>query len=123
MMSHIAVVQTQFLDLAALAAVCLKQGFGLDASPKPHRVYQTTAHGRAVTLPGWRYPVVISEDGKSAVFDSYNGLWGGMKELHRLKREYAAEVAQRELRAEGHTVTRKVLADGSIELVAESDDE
>ncbi len=123
MMSHIAVVQTQFLNLAVLAAVCTKLGFGLDASPKPHRVYQTTAHGRAVTLPGWRFPVVISEDGKSTAFDNYSGSWGAIGELHRLKREYAAEVAAKELRAEGHAVTRKVLADGSIELVAESDDE
>lgn len=122
-MSHIAVVQTQFLDLAAVEAVCVKLGLPFDLVPRAHKVYRETVMGRAVTLPGWRWPVVISENGTTATFDNYNGQWGALDELHRLKREYAAEVAGRALRAEGHTVMRKVLADGSIELTVENDDE
>lgn len=39
--------------------------------------------GLTVALPGWKYPLVITEDG-SLAYDNYHGSWGKIQELNKV---------------------------------------
>jgi gamma-glutamylcyclotransferase (GGCT)/AIG2-like uncharacterized protein YtfP len=79
--------------------------------------------GTAVYLPGWRYPIVVEADG-AVQADNYNGSWGNIKELDKLKDYYALgevkekldqQVRQRKIKA-GYKVEHK---NGKIIVKAE----
>ena len=114
-MSHIVQIQTQVRDAAAVTAACERLGL-----PPPVvrtvQLFQATAHGLAVELPGWLYPVVCNLAAGSLQFDNYGGHWGAPAELNKFLQAYAVEKSRLEARRRGHAVSEQVLADGSVRL-------
>src|SRR4051794_29345372 len=105
-MSHIVTIQTQIKDPAAVVAACLRLGL-----PEPvqgtAKLYNASATGLIVRLPGWNYPVVCDTAKSEARFDNYNGAWGEQKELDRFLQMYAVEKAKSEARRKGHGVVEQ----------------
>jgi hypothetical protein len=116
-MSHIATVQTEIRSLESLSAACRR--LGLDNPQNgTHRLFGgQTATGYAVKLPGWRYPVVFDLTAKQVRYDNFNGHWGDIKQLDRLKQAYAASAAKAQASKQGFRVQERQLPDGSIQLV------
>jgi hypothetical protein len=114
-MSHIVQIQTEIRDPAALASACERLEF---SSPvhRTVRLFNADATGLAIELPGWRYPVVCHLETGQLQYDNYDGHWGDQKHLDRLKQFYAVEKTRIEARRRGHTVTERLLDDGSIML-------
>jgi len=100
-MSHTMNIQLELHDKDALFAAC--ERLGLTMTEGRHRLYQTEEEGIAVRLPGWKYPVVVKEDGMIA-YDNYNGRWGKEEELNKLKAFYGLEKAKIEARKRGYSV-------------------
>jgi hypothetical protein len=100
-MSHTMNIQLELHDRDALEAAC--QRLGLTMTEGRHKLYSTTEEGIAISLPGWKYPVVIKEDG-SVAYDNYNGNWGNIQELNKLKAFYGLEKAKAEARKKGYSV-------------------
>lgn len=100
-MSHTMNVQIELHDRAALEAAC--QRLGLTLVEGKHKLYQTEEEGIAVHLPGWVYPVVVKGDGTVA-YDNFNGNWGRIEELNKLRAYYGLEKAKIEARKQGYSV-------------------
>lgn len=114
-MSHIAKVDIQFKDHKCLEEAAKRIGVRTERV-KNYRFYDgTIASGTAVYLDGWKYPVVVKEDGE-AVYDNYNGSWGTEDKLNKLKQHYGVEVAKKQAHLKGYTCTETVTADGKIKL-------
>jgi len=75
--------------------------------------FSSTHSGLAVYLPGWRYPVVVSDDG-TLYYDNYDGKWGDIRELRKLQNRYGAELIKKEARKRGLSVRETVEEDGTI---------
>lgn len=114
-MSHILSIRTTIRDPVALAAACVRLGLCQPTQGKA-RLFSSEAEGQIVSLPGWRYPVVINTTSGETQFDNYGGAWGDQVELDKLLQAYACEKAKIEARRAGHTVSEQKLADGSIKL-------
>lgn len=71
--------------------------------------------GTIVRLPGWKFPVVISETGE-AVFDNHNGHWGDISQLDRLSQFYVVENTRIEAENTGGVVTENEDTAGDIQL-------
>jgi hypothetical protein len=78
-----------------------------------HRCFSTTETGLGFNLPGWRYPLVLKDDGTLA-FDDYNGHWGKVADLDALRSGYAVEVARAKANEMGMMTQDN--ADGSLEV-------
>ncbi len=114
-MSHIVHIKTQVRDASAVTAACQR----LQLPPPVARtvkLFNASATGLAVELPGWRYPVVCDLTSGDVKFDNFNGRWGAQVEMDRFLQMYAVERAKLEARKQGHTVTEQPLSDGSIKL-------
>ena len=114
-MSHVVEIRTEVRDPLALASACQRLGL-----PEPARetvkLFSAEAAGHAVRLPGWRYPVVCDTAAGRLSYDDYEGRWGERKHLDALLQAYAVEKAKLEARKNGHSVTERLLADGSVRL-------
>lgn len=97
-MSHTMNINVELHDQVALTAACAR--LGLNMVSGEHRLYGSVEEGIGITLPGWRYPVVIQEGGKIA-YDNFRGSWGSDKELSKLKAYYGIEKAKAECRKKG----------------------
>jgi len=114
-MSHVVRIQTEIRDPAAVTAGCQR----LNLPPPVQgttRLYNASATGLAVQLPGWRFPVVCNTPTGQVDFDNLNGHWGAQQELDKFLQAYAVEKARLEARKQGHTVTEQPLSDRSIRL-------
>jgi hypothetical protein len=113
--SHIVRIQTEIRDPAAVTAGCQR----LNLPPPVHgttRLYNASAIGLAVQLPGWRFPIVCQTETGQVHFDNFNGHWGAQQELDKFLQIYAVEKARIEARKQGHTVSEQPLSDGSIRI-------
>lgn len=114
-MSHIVTIATQIRDPEAARSACRRL-----ALPEPvhgtAQLYEGSATGLLIQLPGWLYPVVCDTTGGTVRFDNYGGAWGQPAELDRLLQAYAVEKARSEARKQGHHVVEQTLSDGSIKL-------
>ncbi len=72
--------------------------------------------GLGVTLPDWKFPIVINPETGEASYDNYGGSWGKQIELDKLVQRYSIEVAQEQALLSGYTVTEKELENGDVEL-------
>ena len=119
-MSHIARVKSIFNDKDILKrAAQAIPGVRVEDNVT-RRVYSQTHHGLAIFLPGWTFPVMVTEGG-DAIYDNSLGSWGDQRHFDVLKRNYVASRAAAQLRSEGHRVTEHEQEDGSIEVLAEVD--
>jgi hypothetical protein len=114
-MSHIVTIQTLVRDATAVAAACNRLGLP-PPTERTVQLFDGTAHGWAVELPQWRYPVICDLASGSLRYDNYQGVWGEPAQLDRFLQAYAAEKAKLEARRNGHTVTEQRLPDGSLKL-------
>lgn len=99
-MSHTMNIQIELHDREALLAAC--ERLGLKVEEGVFKLYSSTEEGIGVYLPNWKYPVVIKENGTIA-YDNYNGQWGRIEELNRLKAFYGLEKAKIEARKKGYS--------------------
>lgn len=114
-MSHIVEIKTEIRDEAAVKAACTRLQL---AAPehKTVRLFNATATGLCVQLPGWQYPVVANLQTGQVQFDNYGGHWGEQKHLNSFLQAYAVVKAKIEARKKGHSVTEARLQDGSIRV-------
>lgn len=71
----------------------------------------------SVHLPGWKYPVAITADGK-AYYDNHGGAWGAQNKLDQLKQTYAVGFVKAQAARQGFKVkTSQTQADGTVRLV------
>ena len=121
-MSHrVRVKSVKFVGKDTLAATCKALGLAAPVQGKYKLFTGGVIEGEAITLPGWRYPVVIEEDG-TINFDNYNGTWGDEKQLHKLQQAYGAQAGRQICYDHGMTLEEEILEDGSIKLCAREDD-
>ena len=111
--SHTVTVKVEFKDPRAFEAAVTAIG-GTWIGQGDHALFQN--YGAAVTglgfsLPGWRYPLVLKEKGELA-FDDFNGQWGNVADVDRLKAAYAVESARIAAENQGWFVESQ--PDGSI---------
>lgn len=114
-MSHTITGQTQFRSVEILTAACRRLGI---ESPRvgTHRLFDRSVEGHAVFLKGWNYPAVVDLATGQVSHDTFEGRWGDMKELDRLKQAYATESMLAALRKQGRSAIESVRQDGTIEL-------
>lgn len=113
-MSHIVQVAIKMTDKESLLAACAR--LKLEVIPgETHKVYGQTFRGTAIRLPGWDYPVVVSEKGE-AQYDNYRGNWGEQTHLDELCQVYSVEQASRLGLNQGYTPQEEQLDNGDIRL-------
>ena len=114
-MSHIVEIKTEIRDEQAVKAACSRLQLPAPEH-KTVRLFNATATGLCVQLPGWNYPVVANLQTGQVQYDNYNGHWGEQKHLNAFLQAYAVEKAKIEARKKGHMVTEASLQDGSIKV-------
>jgi len=114
-LSHIVEIKTEVRDEAAVKAAYVRLQIPTPEH-KTVRLFNATATGLCVQLPGWNYPVVANLQTGQLQYDNYNGHWGRQEELNRFLQAYAVEKAKIEGRKKGHTCSETRLEDGSIKV-------
>jgi len=114
-LSHIVEIKTEIRDEAAVKAACVRLQIPTPEH-KTVRLFNATATGLCVQLPGWNYPVVCETQSGAVKYDNYNGHWGEQKHLNSFLQAYAVEKARIEARRKGHRVSEAKLEDGSIRV-------
>ena len=114
-MSHIVEIKTEIRDEAAVKAACARLQIPTPEH-KTVRLFNATATGLCVQLPGWSYPLVADLQTGQLRYDNYNGHWGEQKHLNSFLQAYAVEKAEIEARKKGHSVSETRLQDGSIRV-------
>ena len=112
-MSHTMNIETEIRDIPALKAACKR--LGLTAESGTFKLYESTEDGVGVRLEGWKYPVVVKNDGKIA-YDNYGGSWGKQSELGKLTAHYGIEKAKIEARKKGYSVIEGRNVKGDLTL-------
>jgi len=113
--SHIVEIKTEIRDEQAVKAACARLNLPLPEH-KTVRLFNATATGLCVQLPGWSYPVVANLQTGSLQYDNYGGHWGRQEELNKFLQAYAVEKAKIEARKKGHLCAETRLQDGSIKV-------
>ena len=114
-MSHIVEIKTEIRDEQAVKAACTRLNLP-QPEQKTARLFNETATGLCVQLPGWNYPVVANLQTGQLQYDNYGGHWGEQAQLNNFLQAYAVEKAKIEARKKGHMVTETALQDGSIRV-------
>ena len=114
-MSHVVEIKTEVRDEAAVKAACIRLQLPTPEH-KTVRLFNASATGLCVQLPGWSYPVVANLATGQLQFDNYQGHWGEQKHLNSFLQAYAVEKARIEARKKGHAVSETRLQDGSIRV-------
>ena len=114
-MSHIVEIKTEVRDEQAVKAACTRLQLPTPEN-KTCRLFNTTATGLCVQLPGGNYAVVCNLESGQVSYDNYNGAWGRQEELNKFLQGYAVEKTKIEARKKGHSVSETRLQDGSIRV-------
>jgi len=114
-LSHVVEITTQIRDEQAVRAACTRLQLTAPEN-KTVRLFNATATGLCVQLPGWQYPVVANLQTGQVQYDNYGGHWGEQKHLNSFLQAYAVCKATIEARKKGHTCSETRLEDGSIRV-------
>jgi hypothetical protein len=114
-LSHIVEIKTEIRDEAAVKAACTRLQIPTPEH-KTVRLFNATATGLCVQLPGWTYPAVANLQTGALQYDNYGGHWGEQSRLNQFLQAYAVEKAKIEARKKGHSVSETRLQDGSIRV-------
>ena len=114
-MSHVVEIKTEIRDEAAVKAACTRLQIPTPEH-KTVRLFNATATGLCIQLPGWSYPVVANLTTGQLQYDNYQGHWGEQARLNTFLQAYAVEKAKIEARKKGHSVSEARLQDGSIRV-------
>jgi hypothetical protein len=101
-MSHTVSLKLKVKDKRLLKEIALKKGYKVEDDAHV-RFFSSEEYGMAVYLPGWHYPVVVT-DGGEVRYDNYNGKWGKQEVLNELMQDYATELVLRTARMEGYLI-------------------
>lgn len=91
-MSHTTSVKTKITNPIAFERTCQRLGLKYKVGEVTEKLFSNnTATGfGSVHFEGWRYPMVVREDGY--VFsDIYEGAWGDIKHFDNFVQEYSLE--------------------------------
>lgn len=88
--SHTAKVRVTYTDEDALRKAVESLG-GKMLGRGNHHLFDGNYLGLGFTLPGWQYPLVLSDG--TLKFDDYNGRWGDRKMIDRLTDRYVLQSA------------------------------
>lgn len=117
-MSHTATIELEIKSHSALRAACLETSTPFEEFTSVRLFDGTLIEDCfAFTPKDWKYPVAAKE-GKLH-FDNYEGKWGSIDELNRVRQRYAVNVQKEAARARGYRVREERLADGKVKLVVE----
>ena len=114
-MSHVVEIKTEVRDEQAVKAACVRLQLPTPEH-KTVRLFNATATGLCVQLPGWSYPVVANLATGQLQYDNYQGHWGEQKHLNSFLQAYVVEKARIEARKKGHRVSETELEDASIRV-------
>jgi len=103
-MSHTMNIEIELHDETVLKAACKR--LGLECVSGKHRLFGSEEEGLGIKLKGWKYPIVVKKNGVVSM-DNYNGKWGNIKELNKLKSYYGVEKAKLEARRKGYRYIEK----------------
>ena len=112
-MSHTMNIQMELHDRRAIEAACMRLNIKVEQGK--HKLHATVEDGIGVFLDGWRYPIVIQENG-TVKYDNYNDYWGNIQKLHELEAYYGIEKAKLEAQLKGHNYYETVSADNMPRL-------
>ena len=93
-MSHLVQIQTEVRDAAAVRTACERLKLAAPEE-KVVELFSGAATGLAVSLSGWRYPIVCDTGSGQVRFDNYGGHWGDQAQLDRFLQAYAVENSKR----------------------------
>lgn len=114
-MSHVAKVDVEFRDMKALERACKRINAQFCGRGFVKFYDDTEVGGTVIYLPDWKYGIVIQANG-DVCYDNYEGEWGDMAELLKLKRYYAVEAAKVEAEEKGYTYEEEELPTGVLKL-------
>lgn len=111
--SHTVTVEVQVKDKGPLGAAVEAMG-GTVLGDGTHKLYSNNCEsGFGFTLPCWRYPLILRDDGTLA-FDDYHGHWGNPEDLKKLTARYAIEAARQAADVQGWNAEDQ--HDGSLKI-------
>lgn len=114
-MSHVIKANLEIKDQDLFTQVAHDLGFqvGLITSVQ---MYNRQVTGMPVHLPGWTYPVIVTQEGH-LLYDNYGGQWGDQIHLQELIQAYAQAQVEQEARQVGqYILSQEQEADGTLVL-------
>jgi len=119
-MSHITTIKDILIkDLAVLEkAVQRIPDTRLEVhEPRPIKLYQKEPVEAVaqVKFNSWVYPVLVAPSGEIH-YDNYEGCWGNISHLNKLKQVYGLEKAKKLARAQGYVCREHQKQDGAVVL-------
>lgn len=121
-MSHTVTIETELSNRQVILAACKRLSWRCEENARIRFHDGAAVEGTAVYIPGWRYPIVVTNDGATKG-DNYNGAWGDAGLLGRLKQAYGIETAKRELRKHLAPIVEIHNKDGSVTVGVEYEEE
>lgn len=138
-MSHVAIIEIEVTDLAALAAACQRLGFAFRENQKTYKWYgrwegdyplpegfsqeDLGKCDHAIRVPGADYEVGVAKARRKPGYQLLWDFWsqGGLTEKlgqkgEKLVQAYGVEKAKREARRQGFSVYETTREDGSVRL-------
>jgi hypothetical protein len=115
--------QVPFRDLNLLERKCQELGIRCQRAPAGGH-FNAEIWSRkvqadfAMWLPGWQFPVAVRNN--EAIYDTHNGRWGDIKELHKVSQAYSRAAFEQFCQQESLAPLGEptLLADGTLELQA-----
>ncbi|MEW6443184.1 MAG: DUF1257 domain-containing protein [bacterium] len=138
-MSHVAIIEIEITDLAALTAACKRLGFSFQENQKTYEWYgrwegdyplpegfsqeDLGKCDHAIRVPGAGYEVGVVKARKKSGYQLLWDFWsqGGLSEelgpkAEKLVQAYGVEKAKREARKQGFSVYETTREDGTVRL-------
>lgn len=98
-MSHTVKIEVELTDINALKTTCNRLNLKFEENSIAN-LYADQQRGFVIHLPNWRYPIIVNNG--NVFYDNYNGQWGDIAELNKLKMYYGVEKVKALARAKGY---------------------
>lgn len=114
-MSHLVTISVELKNKQAVITACNRLKWRTEENATVTYYDGSVAKGMAVHIPGWHYPIVITNDG-TVKGDNYGGSWGDPALLNKLKQAYGVEAARSLMKKHAAPIVETQNQDGSITL-------
>ncbi|MCP4421638.1 MAG: hypothetical protein GY805_33925 [Chloroflexi bacterium] len=118
-MSHIVELEAKIKYPHLLKAVAQQLGYAVEER-KGRKLLNVNLYARqrvkgvlSIQLPGWLYPVVITQNGE-VKYDNFNGSWGEQALLDQLIQQYVIAVVGAHAQEQGRHVVMQQKKDGTM---------
>jgi len=115
-MSHTVKRKTTVKNLTALKRALSKIAGAKLLGNDRYQFYSGSATGIGISLPNWRYPIVVDTQTGEVAFDNYEGRWGDQHDLDNMLQKYAVEAATMQAEALGANYEVATLDNGDIKI-------